>query len=393
MLDAAQVLADESGVGWFAAVVFPRGDVQDGGGSGRASFSDVLGGSLPPHQTLEEGCAGQAIGSVKAGARHLAHGIEIVDGGPPHLVGPNPAAGVVGRRHHRDQIGGDIDPVGEPGLINVGEALPDPIGRDEGAEVQVDVGHVPLQHLGVDAPGHQVPGCEVLPLRAVLLHERLAVGMDQSGPGPTNGLGDEGVRGVGVVEGGGVELDELGIDDPGPGPVRHGQTVSSSSGGIRGPEEDLAQAAGGKDGLLCLVTAHPPFLLIQDIGSHARKRVVHGQPVSGVVRGGEEIDGRVLREDGDVGVGRHQLLKGDLHGLSGGIGGVDNSGKGVASSWTRDRDPSSFRSKSTRALSMRSSSKRRGPSSERIFTAVGLQCPPPACVMSRARRSGESPSP
>ena len=197
-------------------------------------------------QGLQQGVAGQAVGAVEAGHGHLPHRVEVGDVGPAPNVRHHPAAHVVGRGHHRDGLGGDIDPVLQALLIDVGEAALDEVRRLV-ADVQVDAVGAGLFHLQVDGPGHRVPGGQVFQ-GVVLLHEGPPGAVDEDGALAPERLGDEEILGRHVIEAGGVELDEFHVADPGPGPVGHGDAVARGDVRVAGVEIDLAHPPGGQEG-------------------------------------------------------------------------------------------------------------------------------------------------
>ena len=78
----------------------------------------------------------------------------------------------------------------------------DALGGHVARDVEIHVGHALAQHLGVDAARDDVARREVLPLRVVAVHERLALFVDQARARATHGFGDEEARRVAVVESG-----------------------------------------------------------------------------------------------------------------------------------------------------------------------------------------------
>jgi hypothetical protein len=83
-----------------------------------------------------------------------------------------------------------------------------------------------------------------LEVRVLVLHEAVAVLVDQDGAFAAQGFSEQG-HGIGAGrEGRGVELDELQIHQTGTGPGGHGETIARGFLGIGGVEIELAQATG-----------------------------------------------------------------------------------------------------------------------------------------------------
>ena len=61
-----------------------------------------------------------------------------------------------------------------------------------------------------------------------------------------DGFGNEEIFGLGVIQTGGVKLDEFHVADAGPGPVGDGHAVAGGDIRVAGIEIDLAGAAGGQ---------------------------------------------------------------------------------------------------------------------------------------------------
>src|SRR5690606_30821150 len=87
-----------------------------------------LGDALGEHQPFEQRVGGRPVGAVHAGAGDLAARVQALDRGAAVQVGTDAAAGVVGGRGDRDELGDRVDAVsaadgldgGEPGLPRLG---------------------------------------------------------------------------------------------------------------------------------------------------------------------------------------------------------------------------------------------------------------------------------
>src|SRR5262249_60113422 len=105
--------------------------------------------------------------------------------------------------------------------------------------IQIDVGHTPGEHLMVNGPGHHVPRGQVFPLWIVLVHERLTATMRQAPAFTPHRFGNEEMWGVGLGEGGGMELHKLHVDYPCASPIRHGNTITTCTRSIGRTQDNL----------------------------------------------------------------------------------------------------------------------------------------------------------
>ncbi len=252
---------------------------------------------MAPDQALEQRGARQPVGAVQAGAGHLAHRVEPLDGAAAVLVHPHAAAGIVRGRHHRQQVARDVEAVLEAAARHPGELGADALGGDVGAQVEVHVRHAALEDLGVDAARHHVARRKVLPLRVVAIHERRAVLVHEPRARAADRLGDQEARRVAVVEGRRVELHVLGVDHPGAGAIRHRESVAARAHGVGGAQVDLAEPAGGQDGGAGEAADDLARGLLEHVGAHAGQRVVDGAAVAAVVGRGEQVHRGVRGEE------------------------------------------------------------------------------------------------
>jgi hypothetical protein len=260
---------------------------------------------------------------VQPGAGDLAGGEEVPDVRLAAQVGADAAARVVGGRDHGDRLGGDVDPVLQAALRDVGEALPDEVRR-HGRAVQVGAVVAGALQLCVDGARHHVAGRQVRAL-VVARHEALSGGVAQHRPLAADRLADQEAAGLGVVEAGRVELDELHVHDGGPRPVGHGDAVSRRDLRVAGVDVDLAAAPGGQQGQR---RANPPdlaALLVEQVGTDHP-----GRPGPRQLLGGHQVHGQDVSEDLDPGV---VLAAGHQHPLdllAGEVGRVEHTTVGVA---------------------------------------------------------------
>ncbi len=183
-------------------------------------------------QALEQRIAGHAVGAVQAGEGGLADGIELVDVGAGPFVADDTAAGIVGRRHHRDRFFRDVDAEAQALLVDGREVVFDKI-RGLVADVQVYAVHTQPLHLVVDGPGHDVPGGQLGPF-VETVHEAGAIRQFQHAALAANRLGDQERFGLGMVQAGGVELVEFHVGHPAAGPPGHGNAITGGSVGVGG---------------------------------------------------------------------------------------------------------------------------------------------------------------
>src|SRR5581483_2849327 len=130
-------------------------------------------------------------------------------------------------------------------LADLPEALADAVVA-EVAQVQKDaaVHAAPLIDLGAFRARDDVAAGQLHHVGRVLLHEALALGVQEVGPLGARRLGDEG---TGAFQGGGVELHHLHVDDGRAGPVGQADAVAGADERVGAGLVDAAVAAGGHD--------------------------------------------------------------------------------------------------------------------------------------------------
>ena len=142
----------------------------------------------------------------------------------------------------------------------------------------------------------------------VFVHELLAAGQAQDGSEAAHGLGDEEVGLLaGVVERGGVELDELHVFGDRLGAVAHGDAVARGDDRIGGRGVDVAAAARGDDGEFGQHGLDFVRFEIQDVGSEAGQAagVARDELAQMVLR--QQVDGEAVFEYGDAGMPADRL--------------------------------------------------------------------------------------
>ena len=176
-----------------------------------------------------------------------------------------------------------------------------PVGEAGANEVRVAVGDVhegrvragALQFV-VDGASHDVAGGQVLH-RVLMLHEGVARLVAEQGALAPECLADQVRLGLGVVQAGGVELEELHVGERGACPVRHRHPVSRRDVGIAGVQVDLARPSGGEESGARSEALHVSILDIEHVGAESAIRA--RQPRAA---GRQQIDGAVVFQQGDV---------------------------------------------------------------------------------------------
>ena len=135
---------------------------------------------------------------------------------------------------------------------------------------------------------------------------RAPVAVDEEGALAAHRLGDQRLlagRALAEEEHRGVELHELQVGDPGPGPQRRRHAVAGRHRRVGRRRVDLPQAAGGEHDRPAVRRADPVDLpLADDVQRH---------PAHGTVVGGEQVDDEGVLDDLDAGVVDDPVERGD----------------------------------------------------------------------------------
>ncbi len=260
---------------------------------------DVGGRLVGIDQRLDQRVRGQPVGAVQPRAGGFAQRIESLDGGLAVAVDLHAAAAVVGGRRDGYPVLGDVDADRETLLVDVGEVSADRFGLLVG-DVEIYEVFAPPGHLAVDGAGHHVARSQRLH-GVVLVHELLARLEAQDGSEAAHGLRDEEVGLLaGVVEGGGVELDELHVLGDRLRTVAHGYPVARRHDGVRGRGVDVAAAARRHDGELREHGLDLVGPLVEDVGAEAGQPagVASDELAQMVLR--QQVDGEMVLQHGDV---------------------------------------------------------------------------------------------
>eukprot|EP01022_Parablepharisma_sp_SALTPOND_P004214 TRINITY_DN118_c5_g1_i1.p1 TRINITY_DN118_c5_g1~~TRINITY_DN118_c5_g1_i1.p1 ORF type:complete len:1641 (+),score=478.48 TRINITY_DN118_c5_g1_i1:3715-8637(+) len=316
-------------VGIGDAALVPQRHLGQAPGAGGQIALDIFRRRAAQYQAFQQRIAGQAVGAMQAGIGGLSHRIQAREVGAAGHVGDHATTGVMRRRHHRDGLAGDVDTELQAARLDGREVLGDE-GRTLVADIQVHMIQAALLHLEVDGARHDVARRQLGPI-VMLGHEALAGGAArrgrqlEQGAFAAQGFADQEGLGIGVVQAGRMELDEFHVCHAAAGTPGHGDTVAGGRIGVGGVQVDLAGAAGGQHGTR------------RRNGQHAAAAgVLHMDPLAarlglGVLLAGmDQVDGAVMFQQGDIGVGAHALFQRDLHRMAGGIGGVDDAALAVA---------------------------------------------------------------
>lgn len=94
-------------------------------------------------------------------------------------------------------------------------------------------------------------------------------------------------------------------------------------------QKDLSQPAAGQDGGLGKNSSDLAAVVIVDVCADAGERLIDRQPVERVMRGRQQVNGRVLGQDLDVGLHEQCFDETLLDGASGGVVDVENATRRV----------------------------------------------------------------
>ena len=134
------------------------------------------------------------------------------------------------RGDDRDRLACDVDAQFQAARMDGREMLPDELRRLV-RDVQVDAFDAAFLHLEVDGPCHDVARRQ-FGARIVLRHESRAVGQQQAAAFAAHRFADQERLGIGVVQAGRVELDELHVADAAACTPSSGNAVASGGTGL-----------------------------------------------------------------------------------------------------------------------------------------------------------------
>ncbi|SMG62618.1 conserved hypothetical protein [methanotrophic bacterial endosymbiont of Bathymodiolus sp.] len=226
---------------------------------------NVVGGSLPQYHALQQAVAGQAVGTVQAGVGGFAHGIQAGNVGAGIVVGDHATAGVMRSRHDWNALLGDVDAQFKATFVNGREMFFQFLCRLM-ADVQVHAIQAAFFHFKVDSARHYIPRCQFCPF-VVLGHEACAIGQFQQTTFAAHCFGDQKAFGIGVVQAGGVELDEFHIGNSASRTPGHGNAVTRGCVGVGGVVVHFARAAASQHNVRAGQGEYALRLFVQNVST------------------------------------------------------------------------------------------------------------------------------
>src|SRR4051794_447413 len=212
----------------------------------------VLARAAAEDQRVEQGVRAQAVAAVDRDARHLAGGVEAGDRRRAVDVGLDAAHDVVLAGADQDRLARDVD-AGEvlADVDDLAQRLERALARDD-RDVEVDPDAAgpdaaALVDLGLLGARDDVARGQLHLVGRVLLHEALALGVEQVGALAARALGDQEPV---LHQGGRVVLDHLHVHQRRADAVGLGDAVAGADQAVGRRLEALAGAAGGQDDVL-----------------------------------------------------------------------------------------------------------------------------------------------
>lgn len=268
-----------------------------------------IGRALPGDDAFDHRVAGQAVGTVQAGARHLADGPQTRQLGAAVAIGHHAPTRVVGSWHDRNGLTRDVQADGATFLLNAGKEVGHTVWPLVGNVEVHAVPGAPL-HFGVDGAGHHVARREFGP-GVVPQHEALTTGQQQAPTFTTHRLRDQkGIR-LWVVQGGGMELDELQTRHLTARAPRRRQTATCGHRRVGGVGKHLSEPTCGQHHLRRQPFGDLPALDVEQSGART--------PFLGTRPGAQQVNQGMVLEQRHFGAVVHRCAQ---HGLHRGTGGV-----------------------------------------------------------------------
>src|SRR5688500_13441126 len=97
-----------------------------------------------------------------------------------------------------------------------------------------------------------------------------------------------------------MKLYVLSINNPGTGPIGHGQAVAACSRGIRGISIDAPEPASGEHRCGSQIAMNPVLVAVEHVGPMAGYRLVIVQRIAGMMWEGYKVDGSHVRFNGHI---------------------------------------------------------------------------------------------
>ena len=225
--------------------------------------------------------------------------------------------------NHWNLVLGNIDPVAQTGAGDVRKAFANKFWRLVG-NVQVDAARSSTLHFGVDGSGNNIAGSEFA-AGIVAVHKAVTFFVYEDRALASNRLrNQEGTR-FGMIQAGGMKLDELHVGDARASSPGHRQPVSRGNGRICRVEINFTAAAGGQHNAIAAQSEDLAACLVEHV--NAKGTVLAGETEFAQR---DQIHRHVMFQHVDPGMlfkGSHQCA---LDFLSGDISRVKDAPLGVA---------------------------------------------------------------
>jgi hypothetical protein len=252
-----------------------------GAGAGRVPVQRRVAGDDGVHYAgtedhpFEERVRCQSVRPVNARASGLARRPQVRERRGAVEIGEHAAAQVMSCRRHREPVAGRVE-------ADIPERPMDgrePLGKIlETGAIEPHILGAGIGELAGDGSAHDIA-------RRQLLHESPAALGPQDCAVPAQGFGNEGTRHGWMVQGGRVELHELGVGHRHARPHRHGDPVACRLGRVRRDSEQLAGTPAGEENV-CGLDA-------DDAACRVERKHARAAPVLD-----EEVEREPVLEDG-----------------------------------------------------------------------------------------------
>ena len=254
---------------------------------------------------------------MQAGVGGFAHGIQAGNVGAGIVIGHHTTAGVMRSGHDWNALLGDVDAQFKATFVNGREMFFQFLCRFM-ADVQVHAIQAAFFHFKVDGARHYIPRCQFCPF-VVLGHEACAIGQFQQTTFAAHCFGDQKAFGIGVVQAGGVELDEFHIGNSASCAPGHGNAVARGCVGVGGVVVHFARAAASQHNVRAGQREYALRLFIQNVSTQ-NTGLFLAQTVAG-----DQVDHHVVFKQLNVGVVARFGFQRGLYCIACGIGHVQDS--------------------------------------------------------------------
>jgi hypothetical protein len=169
----------------------------------------------------------------------------------------------MGRWDDRYGIPGDVDPKRQALFMNARKSLPKEISVTV-ADIDVYAVVTALFDLGVYGAGHNITTGQIFE-RVVFSHESMASFVNETSPLTTHRFRNKKVLCVGMIETGGVELNEFHVSYFCSGSVGHGYTVPCGHIRVAGVDVYFASTASAEQRISCQIGENTISLNVENV--------------------------------------------------------------------------------------------------------------------------------